>query len=332
MPRDAAATVADGRRSADVFATVAPGLARVEERLHGELGEAEGMLSTLGTHLLAGGKRLRPALVLLSGALSGASLERLVPVAAACEIVHMATLVHDDLVDASDRRRGLPTVHAKWGVPMSVLIGDHLFAKAFAILAAEGDPVVVRLMSDVVSHTCAGEIEEISTAWDLDVSLEGYMGRVEGKTGYFIGACCRMGAAVGGAPAAVVEALGAYGLGVGDCYQVVDDLLDLTANEGVLGKPIGSDLRAGVYTLPVVWALHGTHGAELRRLLSERPVSDAGVVAVRQLLERSGALAHAAQQALTLARQAQGALEVLPQGAQRDALHRLADELTRRVS
>ena len=315
-----------------MFAAVAPGLALVEERLHGELGDAEGMLSTLGTHLLAGGKRLRPALVLLSGALCGAALERLVPVAAACEIVHMATLVHDDLVDASDRRRGLPTVHAKWGVPMSVLIGDHLFAKAFAILAAEGDPVVVRLMSEVVSHTCAGEIEEISTAWDLNVSLDGYMRRVEGKTGYFIGACCRMGAAVGGAPAAIVAALGAYGLGVGDCYQVVDDLLDLTANEGVLGKPIGSDLRAGVYTLPVVWALQGNHGPELRRLLSERPVSDAGVVGVRQLLERSGALTHAAQQALTLAHQAQGALDALPQGPQRDALHHLADELTRRVS
>ncbi len=332
MPRDAAATVADGRRTADVFAAVAPGLALVEERLHSELGEAEGMLSTLGTHLLAGGKRLRPALVLLAGSLCGAALERLVPVAAACEIVHMATLVHDDLVDASDRRRGLPTVHAKWGVPMSVLIGDHLFAKAFAILAAEGDPVVVRLMSEVVSHTCAGEIEEISTAWDLEVGLDGYMRRVEGKTGYFIGACCRMGAAVGGAPAAISGALGAYGLGVGDCYQVVDDLLDLTATEGVLGKPVGSDLRAGVYTLPVVWALQGAHGSELRRLLAERPVTDAGVAGVRQVLERSGALAHAAQQALKLARQAQAALSALPQGLQRDALHRLADELTHRVS
>jgi heptaprenyl diphosphate synthase len=327
----ATAPAAKAKAVSDLFAPVRPGLQAVEERLRRELGREGELLGELGRHLLSGGKRLRPALVLLSGSLVGARLEALVPVAAACEIVHMATLVHDDLIDDSHLRRGVPTVHAKWGVPMSVLLGDHLFAKAFSILAAEGDPEVVRVMSDVVARTCAGEIEEVQAQWDLEGTIEDYHRRVRGKTGYFIAECCRLGAVVGRAPRDWAEALAAYGREVGDCFQVVDDLLDLTASPEVLGKPTGSDLRSGVFTLPVLWALGGSEGPELRRILAERPLPDSAVAAVREILERCGALRHAAETAAAMARRAQAALEVLPDCPARTALWELADELAQRV-
>jgi heptaprenyl diphosphate synthase len=329
----ATAPASVGTAAPDPFAPVRRGLAAVEDLLRETLGHEIAVVGELGAHLLGGGKRLRPALVLLSGAAVGTATERLVPVAAACELTHMATLVHDDVVDASDRRRGVPTVHAKWGVPMSVLIGDHLFARGFALLAAEGDPRIVRVMSDVVSATCTGEIDEVASQWDCDAtSLEDYRRRVRGKTGYFIAECCRLGALSGRAPAEWTEALLAYGREVGDCFQIVDDLLDLTASPEVLGKPTGSDLRSGVYTLPVVWTLRGAYGPELRRLLQQRPVGDSVVGAVRDLLERAGALRHTAEVAEGMAREAQAALEALPRSPHREALAALAQELVRRVS
>jgi heptaprenyl diphosphate synthase len=315
------------------FALVETALVAVEELLRRSLRSEVPVVGDMGAHLLGGGKRLRPALVLLAGGAVGSPLERLVPVAAACELTHMATLVHDDVVDDSDRRRGLPTVHSKWGVPMSVLVGDHLFARGFALLAAQGDPDVVRVMSDVVSATCTGEIDELAAQWDADAtSVEAYLRRVRGKTGRFIQECCGLGALVGRAPAAWSDALLRYGAEVGDCFQVVDDLLDVTAEPEVLGKPTGSDLRAGVYTLPVVLALHGAHGAEVRRLLQQRPVADATVAAVRDVLERTGALRHAAAMAEAMARRAQASLGGLPGSPYRDALHALAEGLASRVS
>ncbi len=320
------------RSEVDLFAPVRESLHAVDACIRHELRHDSRLVGDLATHLLGGGKRLRPALVLLAGGVVGADPERLVPVAAACEIIHMATLVHDDLIDASDRRRGVPTVHAKWGVPSSVLIGDHLFAKGFSILAEFGDPVVVRLMSGVVSRTCTGEIEEIASQWDLDATVAQYLARVHAKTGFFIAECCRMGAVVGGAAPEVREALATYGREVGDCFQVVDDLLDLTASPAVLGKPTGSDLRAGVFTLAVLQTLGGPYGKDLRQRLSERPLRDGDVAEIAALLRRSGALAEVAALALTMAGRAQGALALLPESPHRLALAALAQELTHRVS
>ena len=334
MARNLATAPASAASTApDPFALVRCGLAAVEALLRETLGHDVGVVEQLGAHLLGGGKRLRPALVLLAGGAVGTPTEHLVPVAAACELTHMATLVHDDLVDDSDRRRGLPTVHAKWGVPMSVLIGDHLFARGFAILAARGDPAIVQVMSDVVSATCTGEIDEVAAQWDPEAtSLEAYWRRIHGKTGRFIEECCRLGALVGRAPLAWTEALLSYGREVGDCFQVVDDLLDLTASPELLGKPTGSDLRSGVYTAPVLLALRGSHGADLRRLLQQRPVGDGCVAAVADLLERSGALRQTAEVAEAMARRAMASLSPLPASEHRSALHALAEGLARRVS
>lgn len=333
MPARAAASAVSGTALAsDMFAAVRPVLDEIESCIALELGEGGGLVGALGTHLLGGGKRLRPALVVQAGLAAGGEAQRLVPVAAACEIIHMATLVHDDLIDDADRRRGVPTVHVKWGVPTSVLLGDRLFAKGFSMLAATGDPIVVRLMSEVVSQTCAGEIEEIEAQWDAETTVEAYYRRIRAKTGVFITECCRMGAVVAGAAPAVEQALAAYGEAVGDCFQLVDDLLDLTASESVLGKPTGSDLRAGVFTLPVLLALRGPRGADLRRLLAARPLGDPAVAQIVELLGSTGTLREAAGTAVGLARRAQEALASLPDSPQRRALWALAAELSHRVA
>ena len=332
--RDAAAAAvrAGLRAPADPFEPVRPALDAVGAFIDRELSRQGVAFVEMGRHLLVGGKRLRPALVLLCGALFGADPEPIVPVAAACEIIHMATLVHDDLIDASETRRGVPAVHSKWGTAASVLLGDHLFAMGFSVLAAYGDPAIVRLMSDVVSLTCAGEIDEQRAQWDLEGTEEAYFRRIHAKTGHFIAQCCRAGGMLARAPQAAIEALARYGAEVGTCFQLVDDLLDFTADEHLLGKPTGSDLRVGVYTLPVVWALSGPGRDALRALLLQRPVDDGLVEAVASLLRAGGALEHAAGSALAAARRAQAALGAVPASVYREHLYCLAEELVHRVS
>lgn len=326
----AAASLRAGPR--DPFDPVRPSLDAVDAFIERELSQHSLLVGEMGKHLLTGGKRLRPALVLLCGGMFGADAAAMVPVAAACEIIHMATLVHDDLIDCCEVRRGVPAVHVKWGTSASVLVGDHLFAKGFSILAGHGDPEVVRCMSDVVSRTCAGEIDQLRSLWDLDVSEAAYLERIYSKTGHFIAGCCRMGALLGHARQSEADALAEYGAAVGTCFQLVDDLLDLTASERVLGKPTGSDLRTGVFTLPVVWALAGPHGRDLRALLRRRPFGDEQVEAVRDLLRGSGALDYAASAARAMARRAQECLAGLPGVVHRDVLHALAEELAHRVA
>ena len=322
----------DLRAAVDPFYPVRPVLDLVDAFIVRELSRHGELMGEMSKHLLGGGKRLRPALVVLCGGMFGAEVDRMVPVAAAAEIIHMATLVHDDLIDDTSTRRGLQAVHARWGARASVLAGDHLFAKGFSILAAEGDPEVVRLMSDVVSVTCAGEVDELQAQWDVNGSEEAYLKRIRAKTGHFIAQCCALGAVLGRAAPGAAAAAAAYGADIGTCFQLVDDLLDFTADEGVLGKPVGSDLRGGVYTLPVVLALAGAAGPALRQLLVRRPVDDLLVSEVKGLLQSSGALAHAAGRALAMARHAQGVLDRLPAGMHRELLHHLAEELAHRVS
>ena len=317
---------------ADPFATVRSDLLVTEQFLREQLADEDPLMQELGLHLLnGGGKRLRPALVLLSGQATGGHVDQLTPVAAACELIHMATLVHDDLVDESVRRRGVPTIHARWGVPVAVLFGDHLFARAFSVLAQYSTPGIVRIMSDVVARMCAGEIAELQAQWDVETTEDAYFVRVHAKTGHFIGECCRMGARAAGSSPAVEQALAAFGTHMGTCFQVVDDILDLVADEAVLGKPTGSDLRSGVYTLPVLRALAGSSGDPLRQILAHKPLDANAVRLVQELVRRSDGLDYAQEKALGLARSAQQSLATLPPNAYRNALSTLSEELVRRV-
>ena len=306
-------------------------LLRVDEAIAVALQAVGPLTGEVAVHLLqAGGKRLRPALVLMAGGCAGADPAALIPVAAAAEIVHMATLVHDDMVDGSGLRRGTPTVHAKWGEATGVLAGDYLFARGFTMLAETGNNRVVRIMADVVSRMCAGEIRELSEQWQA-CDEAAYLDRIDAKTAYFIAECCRLGAVAAGAPARVEEALAAYGSAVGLSFQITDDLLDLTGSAEALGKPAGADLRAGVVTLPVIHALHHAPEAdEILSMLAARRVDDDEVERVRDIAERAGSVSYARTRAVELAREAQARLVGLPASVARDTLSSLAAYLVER--
>lgn len=320
--------------ASDFLAAYQEGLALVEGEMGRALADEGALAEEISDRLLQGrGKRVRPLLVLMSGLACGASLDDLTPAAAAAELIHLATLVHDDVVDRSLLRRGLPTVNATWGDGAAVLAGDHLFARAFMMLAGTGDNRLVRVMARVVNEMSAGEIEQLLHASDPAQGEADYLRRIYRKTGCFIAACCEAGALVAEAPEPVRESLRIYGHGIGISFQIVDDILDLTASGDKTGKPPGNDVRSGVLTLPVLHALaNSPQRRRLAELVSRRELDDTEVAEIRRLALRSGGIAYAYDLAEVYTRRALEALERVPAGPHRQALSALAEYLVERDS
>lgn len=311
----------------DIFHHIAEDLRHVESAIEDALSTREEMLDEVSTYLLrAGGKRIRPALILLTSRFPGSQLSRVTPVAVAVELIHMATLVHDDVVDKATLRRGLPTVNAKWSNQVSVLTGDYLFAKAFSVLAETGNPRIVRIMADVVLEMSRGELAQINSYFDVDQTEEDYYQRIAQKTGYLLAECCRLGALVGGADEPQVEALHRYGMGLGLSFQIADDLLDFHGSSLKVGKPVCGDLKTGILTLPVIHALKNSpHAEELRSMIVARNVGDGEIARVKEILEAAGSFHYARQKAAEHLAAAVSALEQLPELETRSALGVLAD-------
>lgn len=308
-----------------LFEPIRSDLAGVEATIQRALDGPNPRIVELATYLQrGGGKRLRPALVLLAARNFEYDRERLLPVAAAVELIHMATLVHDDIVDGATSRRGLPTVNVRWGTGTAVLAGDFLFARAFSMLAADRDTRVVRFMAEAVYEMSTGEIEQQEQLFDPSTGEEGYYRRIFKKTAHFISHCCLMGGLVGGAPDRQVEALRRYGYGIGMGFQVVDDILDLTGDPEVLGKPRGTDLRSGVLTLPVLYALEREPQPWLLERLEARNVDDATIERVVEWVESSGGIAYARQQAEQFIAGALAALDELSGAPMKPYLRALA--------
>ncbi len=314
-------------KTVDLFSEIESDLPRVEAVIERALDTTDSLVKEVSTHLLrAGGKRLRPAMVLLSAKMGHYSLKHLLPVAAAVELIHMATLVHDDVVDASMVRRGLATVNARWSNAVSVLTGDYLFARAFSMLAAVGDPRVVQIMADVVYEMSTGELQQMSGSSDLDQGQADYFERIRKKTAVFIAESCRLGAVLSGAGEAQEMALYGYGLGVGMGFQIIDDILDFVASERQLGKPVGSDLRGGVVTLPVILALRApARAGELVELLAQKTLGDREIARVTRILQESGAMEEAYREATAYIMQAKSHLVSLPNVPARRTLLSVAD-------
>ncbi|MHB8126641.1 MAG: polyprenyl synthetase family protein [Desulfitobacteriaceae bacterium] len=285
------------------------------------------ILNESSVHLLAaGGKRLRPAFTLLAGKFYGYSLDKLLPVAMALELIHMATLVHDDVVDASMTRRGRPTVKAQWGNIVAVHTGDYLLAKSLELIAKIDHPEVSRILAEVSIEMCQGEIQQIKSSFDTQQSLKQYYYRIKRKTALLIQASCRLGGIISGAPKRQVWALGAYGHALGMAFQIVDDILDITAEASELGKPIGGDLRQGIMTLPVIIALKLSLKREkLYELLSKEDKTDPEVDLAISLIKESGAINESMRWVDLYVNKAKGYLEDLPMVPTRKALRELAE-------
>lgn len=307
---------------------IAGDLEKVEEVMQSELSDDVPFIQDISTHLVnGGGKRLRPALLLLSARLRDYDPERAIPAAAAVEIIHTATLVHDDVIDRADTRRGVPTVNAKWGEKVSVLAGDFLYAKALSILARDGDQRLVQIMADAVFEMCTGEIDQSLRTFNLTQSEDDYLKRIGRKTAVFIAGCCQLGGIISEAPEEEIAALAAYGYNSGLAFQIIDDLLDFRADRETLGKPSGGDLRAGVITLPVLHALKGAAGPRIREILEAGPPDEAGVKEIQFLLETERSFDYSFSVASTYVERARASLQMLPAGEARDTLDRLAQYL-----
>lgn len=319
--------LAGSQKMLDVFSSIAEDLRQVEAAIEEALATRDEMLGEVSTHLLrAGGKRIRPALVVMASKFPGAERSQAIPVASAVEMIHMATLVHDDVVDNATLRRGRPTVNAKWSNPVSVLTGDYLFAKAFSVLAQTGNPRVVQIMADTVFEISRGELAQMDSYFKLGQTEADYYERIAQKTGYLIAECCRLGGIVAGVSEAEIQALYDYGMGVGLSFQIADDLLDFFGSAAQVGKPVAGDLKIGILTLPVIHALqHSPHREELQAIIQTRDISDGDVQRVKEILEAAGSFAYARQKADEHLARAVESLNRVPTLATREGLQTLAD-------
>ncbi|MDD4601124.1 Heptaprenyl diphosphate synthase component 2 [bioreactor metagenome] len=262
-----------------MFEIVQNDLKELEGELLSVIHSQEDLITDISRHLVkAGGKRLRPALYLVCARSKCSDLKAIMPMALAIELIHMATLVHDDVIDEASTRRGRPTANACWGNYQSVLTGDFLFAKAFSVVAMHVDQRMLKVLTDVMCSMCEGEIIQDKDTFNPDQSEGQYLVRIAKKTADFIAASCELGGMVAGLPADDIEALRKYGYSIGMAFQITDDILDVTASSEQIGKPAGHDLRQGIVTLPVIFALENSkHKNELREIIVNRAMTEEAV-------------------------------------------------------
>lgn len=309
------------------FKQIQADLQRVEAELFKLVATDYPVLEESAVHLLAaGGKRLRPAFTLLAGRFYNHAAERLFQLAVASELIHMSSLVHDDVVDASMTRRGKPTVKAGWGNIVSVQTGDYLLARSLQLIAKIDHPEVSRILAEVSVEMCQGEIQQINYSFDVGQNIKQYYYRIKRKTALLISACCKSGALVSGAPKRQAWALGAYGHALGMAFQIVDDVLDLTAQPSELGKPVGGDVQQGIMTLPMILALQLSPDPEpLRVLLSKSDKTDQEVAETIERIKDTEAINESMRVVDLYVGKAKKHLRELPKGPASNALGELAE-------
>jgi heptaprenyl diphosphate synthase len=240
----------------DIYDRLKDDLLYIERELEKNIRTEHAILSETSLHLLkAGGKRLRPVFVLLAGEFGGYPLERLKIIACALEMIHMASLVHDDVIDDADTRRGQLTVKSKWDNRIAMYTGDYIFAKALSVAAELNDPDVHQTLSKAIVQMSIGEIEQIRLFFNTAQTVRDYLLRIRRKTALLIAISCQLGAIAADVPKPLTQKLYNYGYNVGMAFQIRDDILDICGTEAELGKPPGSDIRQGNITLPVIFSL-----------------------------------------------------------------------------
>ena len=322
----------------DVFGIMRADLDRVDARVAAaaEL-DLPAVDRLVGDIVRAGGKRLRPLVLLLAGRAYGGDLETLVTAAAGVELLHTASLVHDDTVDHAALRRGKPTLNSQFGSGAVILVGDYLFAQSAMLAAATGSPRVVSVFASTLGDICHGQLREMFDAHRLTQSRQEYEERIYGKTASLFAGSAEMGAIIGGATEPQIASLREYGGDLGMAFQIVDDILDLTGGTHDLGKPAGNDLRQGTVTLPVMLYHAGlaADAPQRRRLeqiiagdLDDPTLIDEAVGEIR----RSPAIADAALVARDFADRAESALSLVPDRETRDLLADVAHFAVHRLS
>ncbi len=279
----------------------------------------------------AGGKRIRPVFVFLSGHFGHYQFDKLKKVAVSLEIVHMATLVHDDVIDDADRRRGRLTVKAQWDNKVAMSTGDYLLAK-FLILITELDNAQLhKILSKALVQIVEGEIDQIKDLYNWDQSFKQYLRRIKRKTAILIALSTQLGALVSDADIKTVRCLYKYGYYTGMAYQIVDDILDFTGTTAQLGKPAGSDLRQGNITLPALYAYNYSDDSDkLKEIISNGQTED-NIEEIIQLVKMSGGIEYSHEIAQRYIKKAQNALDILPKIKERETLYKISEFISERT-
>ncbi len=323
-------------RTRDVYATMRPELLLVQSRLE-EVVQIDypGVSELILGLVRAGGKRLRPLILLLAGRAYGDNRDTLVSAGAGVELLHTASLVHDDTVDRAGTRRGRPTLNSVLPSGAVILLGDFLFAQSAMLAAATNSPRVVSIFASTLADICDGQLREMFIAHRLDQTPEEYERRIYGKTASLFAGSAEMGAIIGNAPEIEVQALRQYGSDIGMAFQIVDDVLDLRAGAGQLGKPAGHDLTQGTVTLPtIIYAAGLTQPSEaatrLEAVVSGEIDEPAEVERVVEEIRSSGALDEAMDEATRFADRSKARIAATPDPETRDMLEQVADVVCER--
>lgn len=314
---------------AQLFEPIRDDLRAVEHEFARHVQSQIAVIPEIGNYVKeSGGKRIRPAVLLMAARMAGYSGERAVLYASVIEFIHSATLVHDDIIDESELRRGRQAAHTRWGNHLSVLFGDFLYLKSMSLALTHDTIEIVRLLCDVTLRIVEGEIYQLTKKGAIDLSEDEHFDIVRRKTAYLFAGSARIGGMLGPTTREEQEALWEYGFNIGMAFQIVDDLLDFTGEETTLGKPVGGDLREGKMTLPVIHLLAAGHprGKSLvDRIAGEQETTLGEWRELRAALAEAGSIEYAQRRALDFAERAKRALRAFAPGAARDALEFLPD-------
>lgn len=312
-----------------IFEPIREDLHLVEQEFVRHIQSRVALIPEMGRYIQnSGGKRVRPAVLLMAARLSGYTGSRAVLYASVVEFIHTATLVHDDIIDGADLRRGRLAVHSRWGNDITVLLGDYLYIKSMAMALTQDSLEIIRLLCDVTLRMIEGELYQLTKTGDVDITEEEHFEIIRRKTAFLFGGCAQIGGMLGGVTPEQEQGLREFGFNLGVAFQLVDDLLDYTADETALGKPVGGDLREGKVTLPVILLLQrggADADALIRAVVQERSVSSEQWREIIRLLREHRTPQLAYTRAMEYATRAKAALDVFPPTRERDALVALAD-------
>ena len=316
-----------------LFDPIRDDLERVEHKMRQAIQTEHEQLTEVLQYLLSnGGKRIRPALVLLSSRFHPADEDQVTALAAAVEILHTATLVHDDLIDGSLLRRGWPTLNAFWSPEATILTGDYLFSRAASLAAETQNPRVVTIFSSTLAIICWGELRQLFSGQGNLPTVTEYYQRISSKTASLFAASTEAGAVLSNAPEAEIQALRDYGHNLGMAFQIIDDVLDFMGDEAQMGKPAGNDLLRGIITLPTLHFLsQGNNSEAVLQVLNGTQQDGTAVRAAVEVICASGAIEATIAEARQFSRRGQEALEMLPASPYRQILLDLADFVVERT-
>lgn len=280
----------------------------------------------------AGGKRIRPALVIASAQFGEYNSDKVVSLAAALEMFHMATLIHDDIVDNAETRRGIETTQSKYGKDIAVYTGDYLFSKAFMLVSKIDNGNKILHLSKFIKAICEGEIEQHTSKFDMNISTATYLKRIKYKTALLFALCCQIGAETAKCSKQITGNLRRYGMALGTAFQIRDDLLDITSEGSVIGKPAGNDILEGVYTIPLLYSIKNSkHREELKNLLKQSELSKLDLLEIIGYIKEAHGITYSVQLEKKHYDRAFESLKRIPQHPSKEVLSDLVYQLMNRI-